>query len=61
MKRYVLFILLALGSIGVVAPTAQMRISDNVTVVLSTRDEFITGLAANSRTYAVSVAVKSVQ
>jgi hypothetical protein len=44
-----------------VAPTAQLRISDNVTVVLSTRDEFITGLAANSRTYSVSVAVKSVQ
>ena len=43
------------------APTAQMRISDKVTVVLSTRDEFITGLAANSRTYSVSVAVKSVQ
>ncbi len=44
-----------------VAPTAQLRLSDNVTVVLSTRDEFITGLAANSRTYSVSVAVKSVQ
>lgn len=43
------------------APTAQLRISDKVTVVLSTRDEFITGLAANSRTYAVSVALKSVQ
>jgi len=43
------------------APTAQLRISDKVTVVLSTRDEFITGLAANSRTYSVSVAVKSVQ
>jgi len=44
-----------------VAPSAQMRISDNVTFVLSTRDEFITGLAANSRTYSVTVAVKSVQ
>lgn len=43
------------------APTAQLRLSDKVTFVLSTRDEFITGLAANSRTYSVSVAVKSVQ
>jgi hypothetical protein len=43
------------------APSAQMRLSDNVTVVLSTRDEFIAGLAAHSRTYSVSVAVKSVQ
>jgi hypothetical protein len=43
------------------APTAQLRMSDKVTLVLSTRDEFITGLAANSRTYSVSVAVKSVQ
>ena len=43
------------------APSAQVRISDNVTFVLSTRDEFITGLAANSRTYSVTVAVKSVQ
>ena len=43
------------------APTAQLRLSDNVTFVLSTRDEFITGLTANSRTYSVSVAVKSVQ
>jgi hypothetical protein len=43
------------------APAAQLRISDNVTFVLSTRDEFIAGLASNSRTYSVSVAVKSVQ
>jgi hypothetical protein len=43
------------------APTAQMRISDNVTFVLSTRDEYITGVAANSRTYSVTVAVKSVR
>jgi hypothetical protein len=43
------------------APTAQLRLSDNVTFILSTRDEFVTGPAANSRTYSVSVAVKSVQ
>jgi len=43
------------------APAAQLRMSDNITFVFSTRDEFITGLAANSRTYSVSVAVKSVR
>ena len=43
------------------APAAQLRISDNVTFVLSTRDEYIPGVAANSRTYSVTVAVKSVQ
>jgi hypothetical protein len=43
------------------APTAQMRVSDNVTFVLSTRDEYITGVAANSRTYSMTVAVKSVR
>jgi hypothetical protein len=43
------------------APTAQLRMSDNVTFVFSTRDECIMGPMANSRTYSVSVAVKSVR
>lgn len=43
------------------APTAQVRISENFTVVFSTRDEFVSGLVPNSRTYSVAVAVKTVQ
>jgi hypothetical protein len=43
------------------SPSASMRISDNLTVVLSTRDDFIRGFAPNSRTYSISFAVKTVQ
>jgi hypothetical protein len=55
----------ASGSVGKhtyrFAPTAAMRLSNNVTVVVGTRDDVIPGLAPNSRTYSVSVALKSVQ
>jgi hypothetical protein len=43
------------------APTAQMRISENLTMVFSTRDEFVSALVPHSRTYAVTFAVKTVQ
>jgi hypothetical protein len=43
------------------SPSASMRLSDNLTVVLSTRDEFANGLAPNSRAYSVSFAVKTIQ
>jgi hypothetical protein len=43
------------------APSASLRLSDNLTVVFSTRDEMVRGAAANSRTYSVSFAVKTVQ
>jgi hypothetical protein len=43
------------------APSVSMRLSDNLTVVLATRDEFVSGLAPNSRTYSVSFAVKTIQ
>ena len=43
------------------SPAAAIRITENLTVLFSTRDEFLTGVAPNSRTYSVTVAVKTVQ
>jgi hypothetical protein len=43
------------------APSLAIRLSDNYTVQFSTRDEFVVGAAPNSRTYALTVAVKTVQ
>jgi len=44
-----------------VAPTVSMRLSNNFTVVLGTRDEVVRGPAPDSRTYSISVAVMSVR
>ena len=43
------------------APTAALRLSENLTVVLQSRDEFIGPFVPSSRTYSVSFAVKTVQ
>lgn len=43
------------------APGAQVRVSENLTVLFSTRDEFRALSAPSSRTYSVQVAVKTVQ
>jgi len=43
------------------SPALSMRISENLTVVFSTRDDVLRGTGANTRTYSVSVAVKTVQ
>jgi hypothetical protein len=43
------------------SPSASLRLSENLTVVFSTRDDFVSGLAPNSRSYSVSFAVKTVQ
>jgi hypothetical protein len=43
------------------APSVAMRITEHLTVGLSTRDDFAIGDAPNSRTYAVTIAVKTVQ
>jgi hypothetical protein len=42
-------------------PGVQMRISDNLTVILNTRDAFTGATAGRSRTYLVQVAVKTVE
>jgi hypothetical protein len=44
-----------------VAPTVSMRLSNNFTVILGTRDEVVRGAAPDSRTYSITVAVKSVE
>ena len=44
-----------------IAPTAQVRFSDNYTVQFSTRDDFAIGAPPNSRTYSITLAVKTVQ
>jgi hypothetical protein len=44
-----------------VAPTAQIRISENLTFVFSTRDDFLTIAPNRSRTYSIGLAVKSVR
>jgi hypothetical protein len=38
-----------------------MRFSNNVTVVVGTRDEVVRGPAPDSRAYTITVALKSVQ
>jgi len=44
-----------------VAPTAQLRFSEHLTFVFSTRDDFLTTVPNRSRTYSIGIAVKSVQ
>jgi hypothetical protein len=43
------------------APAAQVRVSENLTVIFNTRDEMVSLSAPSSRTYSVQVAVKTVQ
>ena len=43
------------------APTAQIRISENLTFVFSTRDDFLRSVPRRSRTYSLGIAVKSLQ
>jgi len=44
-----------------ISPTVAMRFSNNVTVVVGTRDEVVRGPAPDSRVYTITVALKSVQ
>jgi hypothetical protein len=44
-----------------VAPAAQVRVSENLTLLFGTRDEFTDLTAANSRTYSMQVAIKTVR
>jgi hypothetical protein len=43
------------------APGAQVRISENLTVVFTTRDVFADAGLRRSRTYSLQLAVKTVQ
>jgi hypothetical protein len=43
------------------APAAQVRVSENLTVIFNTRDEMARIDGPTSRTYSVQVAVKTVQ